>query len=175
MHGNGKYSKSTKVIFPNGEIHKFQEPIKVAELMMESPNSFVVNSKSLRIGARFSAMNADEDLEFACVYVMFPMKRVHSVVTSTDLGSLFLSAKKIGRIAPENVSTPPSMKLDDIEEEVSSLEFKRRASMCRSKKPLLDTIEEEQKYTLFLELNAISVFDVYKVQTIKVNFIHHIL
>ncbi|KAI3502945.1 hypothetical protein L1887_31356 [Cichorium endivia] len=141
-HRNGKYSKATKVILPNGEIRKFQEPVNAAELMLESPNSFVVNSKSLRIGARFSALNADEDLEFASVYVMFPMNRVNSVVTTSDLGSLFISAKKIGRIAPENEPTQPRLKLED-NEELVSLEFKRRASMCRSKKPLLDTIDEE--------------------------------
>ncbi|PWA91402.1 hypothetical protein CTI12_AA091110 [Artemisia annua] len=139
---NGSYSKATKVIFPNGEIHKFQDPIKAAELMLESPNSFVVNSKSLRIGARFSPLNADEDLEFASVYVMFPMSRVNAVVTTKDMGSLFITAKKNGRIAPETVPTPPRLNMEDIEE-LSSPEFKRRIAMCRSKKPMLDTIPEE--------------------------------
>ncbi|KAM0057729.1 hypothetical protein Hdeb2414_s0005g00161751 [Helianthus debilis subsp. tardiflorus] len=110
--------------------------------MLESPNSFVVNSKSLRIGSRFSALNADEDLEFATVYVMFPMSRVNSVVTAADLDSLFITAKKIGRVVPETVAAPPRLKLEEIEE--VSVEFKRRmTTMCRSKKPLLDTIEEE--------------------------------
>ncbi|KAF5778738.1 hypothetical protein HanRHA438_Chr12g0562291 [Helianthus annuus] len=140
-HQTRKTSTTTKVILPNGEILNFHEPIKAAELMLESPNSFVVNSKSLRIGSRFSALNADEDLEFATVYVMFPMSRVNSVVTAADLGSLFITAKKIGRVVPETVAAPPRLKLEEIEE--VSVEFKRRMTMCRSKKPLLDTIEEE--------------------------------
>nr|GEY93623.1 hypothetical protein [Tanacetum cinerariifolium] len=94
---NGSYSKDTKVIFPNGEIHKFQDPINAAEPMLESPNSFVVNSKYLRIGAR---------------------------------------------IAPETVPTPPRLNMKDITG-LSSPEFKRRITMCRSKKPILDTIAEE--------------------------------
>ncbi|KAI3665569.1 hypothetical protein L6452_44196 [Arctium lappa] len=144
-HQDRKFSRVTKVIFPDNEIRKYQEPIKAAEVMMESPNSFVVHSKSLRVGARFSALNADEDLEFASVYVMFPMNKVNDVITTADLGSLFITAKKIDgrRICMENAPTPPRLKLEDIEE-MSSLEFKRRISMCRSKKPLLDTIVEEQ-------------------------------
>lgn len=143
-HRIGKHSTATKVIFPDGEIHKFQEPVKAAELMMESPNSFVVNSKSLRIGTRFSALNADEDLEFASVYVMFPMSRVNSVITTADLGSLFITAKKNGRIVPEATPAPPRLNLEENEElSSSSTEYKRRILMCRSKKPLLDTIDEE--------------------------------
>ncbi|XP_071692170.1 uncharacterized protein [Rutidosis leptorrhynchoides] len=133
-------STATKVIFPNGEVHKFHEPIKAAELMLESPSSFIVSSKSLRIGARFCALNADEDLEFGIVYVMFPMNRVNSVVTTSDLGSLFITAKKMGRIAP--VPTQLKLNLEDIEE-LSSPEFKHRILMCRSKKPVLETIAEE--------------------------------
>ncbi|KAL8193745.1 hypothetical protein R6Q57_026437 [Mikania cordata] len=143
-----KHSNATKVIYPNGEIHKLQQPLKAAELMMESPNTFLVNSKSLRIGARFSALNADEDLEIASVYVMFPMNRLNSVVTTADLASLFLAAKsgssKIGsvRILPENAPTPPRLSLEETEE-LSTPEFKKMISMCRSKKPLLETIAEE--------------------------------
>ncbi|KAK1410379.1 hypothetical protein QVD17_36916 [Tagetes erecta] len=143
-----KHSKATKVIYPNGEIHKLHQPVKAAELMMESPNTFLVNSKSLRIGGRFSALNADEDLEIASVYVMFPMERLNSVVATADLAALFLAAKsganKIGnvRILPENPATPPRLSLDEIDE-LSSPEFKKMISMCRSKKPLLETIAEE--------------------------------
>ncbi|KVI08847.1 uncharacterized protein LOC112517819 [Cynara cardunculus var. scolymus] len=143
-----KHSKGTKVIYLNGEIRRVQQPIKAAELMLESPNTFLVNSKSLRIGARFSALNADEDLEIASVYVMFPMNRLNTVVATADLGALFLAvksgAKKIGnvRIQPENAPTPPRLSLENIEE-LSSPEFKHMISMCRSKKPLLETIAEE--------------------------------
>nr|XP_043635098.1 uncharacterized protein LOC122606204 [Erigeron canadensis] len=144
-----KHSNSTKVIYPNGEVRKLQQPMNAAELMLESPNTFVVNSKSLRIGTRFSALNADEDLEKASVYVLFPMNRLNSVVVTADLASLFLVAKKgngnkIGsvRVLPENAPTPPRLSVEDIEE-LTSPEFKQMISMCRSKKPLLETIAEE--------------------------------
>ncbi|KAG2715059.1 hypothetical protein I3760_03G059200 [Carya illinoinensis] len=170
----GKHSRATKVIFPGGEIRQFREPIKAAELMLEIPNFFLVNSSSLHIGRRFSALNADEDLEMANVYVMFPMKRLRSVVSAADMGVLFLTANSMaknsvsggkvrfflesgnapnmveGRTTDERMENEaahhvevPKLNLDDIEE-FSTPEFMHRLSMCRSKKPVLDTIAEDQ-------------------------------
>ncbi|KAL3525499.1 hypothetical protein ACH5RR_013871 [Cinchona calisaya] len=151
-------SHGIKVILPGGEIRHFYEPIKAAEPMLEKPGFFLVNTKSIQIGRRFAALNADEDLEICNVYVMFPMKRVNSVVTAADLGPLFVkantTAKRVSlkrvKILPEceEIVQPrpefavPKLNLDDIEE-FSTPEFKHRLSMCRSKKPLLETIAEE--------------------------------
>ncbi|CAI9766909.1 unnamed protein product [Fraxinus pennsylvanica] len=149
----GKHSGgAAKVIFPAGEIRKFYEPTKAAELMLESPNSFLVNTKSLQIGGRFSALNADEDLEMANVYVFFPMNRLNTRVTTSDMGTLFLTANSAAkrpvsivnmRILPECSEKPvPKLNLNDIEE-FSTPEFQHRLSICRSRKPLLETIVEE--------------------------------
>ncbi|GMI73439.1 hypothetical protein like AT3G03280 [Hibiscus trionum] len=161
----GKSSRSIKVILPTGEIRQFNAPIKAAELMLETPNFFLVNTQSLKLGRRFCPLNADEDLEFANAYAMFPMKRLNSSVTPGDLGALFLaanSAAKKGfggkvRILPEAAEddnfrgvsleseekiSKPKLNLDDIEE-FSTPEFRHRLSMSRSKKPLLETIAEE--------------------------------
>ncbi|KAG5623676.1 hypothetical protein H5410_008894 [Solanum commersonii] len=166
--GGNKQSRGVKVIFPSGEIRHFYQPIKAAEIMMETPNFFLVNTRSLHIGRRFSALNADEDLEMGNVYVMFPMKRLNSFVSAADMGALLLTANSVSkrmsigslRILPESSvaeteqiqiqiqgnyyekSTLPKLNLDDIED-FSSEEFNHRLSMCRSKKPLLETIAEE--------------------------------
>ncbi|KAL8123909.1 hypothetical protein AgCh_011784 [Apium graveolens] len=151
-----KQSRATKVIFPTGEIRQFYDPVKAAELMLECPNSFLVNSNALQIGRRFSALNADEDLEVATVYVLFPMMRLNSVVTSADMATLFLTAKRVSignaRILPE-ISMPtvehsseealPKLNFDDIED-FSVPEYSQRLSLCRSKKPVLETIAEEE-------------------------------
>lgn len=132
--------------------------------MLEKPNFFAVNTRSLQIGRRFSALNADEELEFSNVYVMFPMKRLNSTATAADMGALLLTANAAAkrscggkvRILPENINSnnynveeskgmeesQPKLELDDIEE-FSRPEFLHRLSMCRSKKPLLETIAEE--------------------------------
>ncbi|GLT41359.1 hypothetical protein SLA2020_154300 [Shorea laevis] len=87
----GKSSKSIKVVLPDGEIRQLFAPTKAVELMPETCNFSLVNSQSLKIGL-FSPLNADEDLEFANAYVMFPMKRANSTVTAADMGALFLAA-----------------------------------------------------------------------------------
>ncbi|XP_052196109.1 uncharacterized protein LOC127803713 [Diospyros lotus] len=147
----GKQARSARVVLPTGEIRQFQQPVKAAELMLETPNFFLVNSQSLQMGRRFSALNADEDLEMANAYVMFPMKRLNSVVTAADMGALFLAAnaKRVAgggyvRVLPEPrpPQAVPKLTLDDVEE-YSTPEFTHRLSMCRSKKPLLETIAEE--------------------------------
>ncbi|XP_058079791.1 uncharacterized protein LOC131227991 [Magnolia sinica] len=152
--GGGRRSNGAKVIFPEGKIRQFDEPMNAAELMLETPNHFLVNSQSLQIGRRFSALAADEDLEMGHVYVMFPMRRLNSVITPADMGSLLIitnSAVKWStggkaRILPETggprENEGPRLNLDDIEDEMVS-EFKARVSMCRSRKPLLETINEE--------------------------------
>ncbi|XP_059309758.1 uncharacterized protein LOC132060873 [Lycium ferocissimum] len=149
-----KNSKAARVVLPCGQIRQFREHVKAAEIMLENPNYFLVNSSSLNIGRRFSALSADEDLEFGNVYIMFPMKRVNSVVTASDMTMLLLAAnsapKRISngnvKISPESTpeSTPESMPESTPENEVFPVgqEMKYRLS-CRSKKPSLETIMEE--------------------------------
>ncbi|XP_073148103.1 uncharacterized protein [Henckelia pumila] len=152
-------TRGTKVILPSGELRRIHEPTKAAELMVETPNYFLVNAESLRVGRRFAALNADEDLEMGNKYVFFPMKRLNSAATAADMDRLSAAtspaAKRVGvRILPEcgdaagkqtveSVERVSALDLDDFEQ-FSALEMKHRLSVCcRSKKPLLETIVEE--------------------------------
>ncbi|XP_058088434.1 uncharacterized protein LOC131235309 [Magnolia sinica] len=161
-----KNSKGLKVILPSSEIRQFDQPTNAAELMLETPNHFLVNSESLHIGRRFSALAADEDLEMGHVYIMFPMRRVNSVITPSDMTGLFMAANSAmrrssgwkARILPDSSGSPqtsnvetqknwvenqgPRLNLEEIEDN-SIVEFKARLSMCRSKRPTLETITEE--------------------------------
>ncbi|KAK9091745.1 hypothetical protein Sjap_024922 [Stephania japonica] len=160
-------SKATKVVFPNGEVRQLREPTKAAELMFENPNYFLVNAQSLQIGRRFSALNADEDLEIGNVYVMFLMKKLNSVVTAADMGALFIVASSTAkrasggrmRILPEYSGSEagwscspenegPRLSLEGVDDGGDALvsEFQHRVSMSRSRKPMLETIVEESVY-----------------------------
>ncbi|XP_042506700.1 uncharacterized protein LOC122083087 [Macadamia integrifolia] len=94
-----KQSRCAKVITPIGEIKQLDGPINAAELMFENPNHFLVNSQSLHIGRRFSALNADEELEMGNVYILFPMKRLNSVITAMDMGVLLITANSAAKRA----------------------------------------------------------------------------
>ncbi|XP_068642096.1 uncharacterized protein [Aristolochia californica] len=166
----GRQSKGAKVITPDGDIRQFDCPINAAELMFETPNHFLVNSRSLKVGCRFAPLSADEDLEIGNVYVMFPMRRVNSVVTAADLGALLITANSAARrasagkarilpevgeaphlvAATEGFSRPqneaPRLNFDDLEDD-SVIEFKARLSLCRSRKPMLETIVEENVFS----------------------------
>ncbi|KZV46566.1 hypothetical protein F511_40659 [Dorcoceras hygrometricum] len=145
------------VIFPGCDVRRFDEPTKAAELMFDMPNFFLVNAKSLQIGERLTALNADQDLEMRNVYVFFPMKRLSSVVKTEDMGQLLLTASKENKrvhfgsvkVSPEcdrsndKDCSSPKLNLDDFEEYSMPEYFRHRMSMCRSKKPMLETIVEE--------------------------------
>uniref|UniRef100_A0A7N0TKR4 Uncharacterized protein n=1 Tax=Kalanchoe fedtschenkoi TaxID=63787 RepID=A0A7N0TKR4_KALFE len=150
-------SHSSRVLIPSGEMRQFREPTKAAELMMECPNFFIVNSRSLQLGKRFAPLAADEDLEFGNVYVMFPMRRVNSMVTAGDMAMLFMAANTAGkrlvggagggiRVSPEDGEVHGSkLNLEEVEgPTVNFEEFNmHRISVCRSRKPGLETIREE--------------------------------
>ncbi|KAL3644690.1 hypothetical protein CASFOL_009870 [Castilleja foliolosa] len=160
---NLKSPKSARVILPGGQIRQFRQPVKAAELMLESPNYFLVNSKSFHIGRRFSALSADEDLEFGNLYVMIPMRRLNSMVTAGDAAVFLVAAnsasKRISgggnsvRVSPETASATEGggsgengMSRLSLEE-VAAPEFRHRLAACRSKRPGLDTIVEEPVYS----------------------------
>ncbi|KAI3816549.1 hypothetical protein L1987_16250 [Smallanthus sonchifolius] len=138
-----KTSKAARVIFPTGEIRQFQDSVKAAEIMLDCPNFFLVNSQSLNINRRFSPLSADEDLESGNVYIMFPMRRASSIVTPGDMTVFWLTVnsapKRIsGRISPES-----ALGGDEARLVVDLPEFSHRLRVSRSKKPVLDTIKEE--------------------------------
>ncbi|KAH7571028.1 hypothetical protein JRO89_XS05G0242000 [Xanthoceras sorbifolium] len=162
-----KGNKAVRVVLPGGEIRQFRELVKAAELMLECPNFFLTNSRSLHIGRRFSALAADEELEPGNVYIMFPMKRVNSMVSAADLAALFMaansssssSAKRLlggaGGVGPSGEITRADQNDEDkgssvsleVDEGFPIPEFKYRVVSWRSRKPLLETINEEPVFT----------------------------
>ena len=162
-----KNTRAARVIFPTGEVKQYKEQVNAAELMLECPSHFLADSRSLHIGRRFSALAADEELEFGNVYIFFPMRRVNSVVTAADIAVPFMAAnsaaKRISggkiRVLPAEGGGGESQRGESgevkphsmgVENEVPRLSlegvesgFPNRLSYCRSRKPVLETINEE--------------------------------
>ncbi|KAK1423110.1 hypothetical protein QVD17_18405 [Tagetes erecta] len=143
---NNNNNKSTKVIFPSGDIRQYHDPVNAAEIMFECPNFFLVNSVSLYINKRFSPLSADEELDPGNVYVMFPMRRKNSMVTPADVWMAVNGVEKRmdWKICSESKECGDVKQplLDGIAE-LPEPEFSYRLVVCRSRKPLLDTIAEE--------------------------------
>ncbi|KAK1298485.1 hypothetical protein QJS10_CPB14g00289 [Acorus calamus] len=136
LTSNAIHSKmmETKVVLPSGEVRRLDNiQSNAAELMLDSPGHFAAAARSLVEGRRFSPLAADEELELGEVYVMFPMRRVDSFVTRADVGRVVLATaaaearrvQKGARVGPEAGA------------------FRQRLSVCRSRKPMLETIVEE--------------------------------
>lgn len=141
---------ATQIILPTSEIRHVSagSHTSAADLMLDFPGHFLVSSRSLLIGRRFLPLSADEDLEPGHVYVMFPMSRVNSLVNAADMGPLILAAGKAvrktsggtARVLPEVAPQPAAA---EEEEDESVTEFRNRLSLCRSRRPTLETIVEE--------------------------------
>nr|GEX10924.1 hypothetical protein [Tanacetum cinerariifolium] len=147
-----KTNKASRVIFPSGEIRRYREQIKAAEVMLECPSFFLVNSRSLNINRRFSPLSADEDLEPGNIYIMFPMRRVNSIITAADMAIFWMAGnnagKRIsGRVTPDVATSDDAMETVEVAEGQRMVfdvpEFSHKMVACRSRKPFLDTIMED--------------------------------
>ncbi|KAG6490409.1 uncharacterized protein LOC122004580 [Zingiber officinale] len=158
--GPGGGSRSAKVILPGGAVQRVEGPATAAEMMLNAPGHFVVDSQSMHAGRRFAPLAADEELEMGHVYAMFPMKRAGAVVTAADMAALLLAAQREVRreaggarvlpdrpmiVGPETENTAAAELGKGMEGAAAAEigEFKYRPSMCRSRRPNLETIHEE--------------------------------
>lgn len=152
---------SASVVLPGGEVRRVQGPATAAEFMLDAPGHFLVSSRSVHVGRRFAPLAADEELEAGQAYVMFPMKRANAVVSAEDMAALLVAARKevrrdtgggSARVLPDAAavgSLSPAESTSELGEESEGAaaaelgEFKYRSSLCRSRRPNLETIHEE--------------------------------
>lgn len=73
-----------KVILSTGEVYKYDEPITVAELMLEHPQQVVVEFQQVMNGKKPTPLPADKKLETKKVYLMLPIKRGKPVALSSE-------------------------------------------------------------------------------------------
>ncbi|XP_020105370.1 uncharacterized protein LOC109721949 [Ananas comosus] len=155
----GEARPATKVILPDGCVRRVDGRAAAAELMLDAPGHFLADVRAMQVGRRLAALAADEDLEIGHVYVMLPMKRLNAVVGAPDMARLLLAADMEARRASggsarvlpgsppqEEATTTTAMraKVDyETDDSIAAGEMKYRMSASRSRRPTLETIEEE--------------------------------
>ncbi|KAF3436531.1 hypothetical protein FNV43_RR23623 [Rhamnella rubrinervis] len=86
--GNSIFSRqphaTAKVIVSDGSVHEFDNPVTVAELMLEHPQHVVVEFQSAVTGKRPTPLPADNKLEMKKIYLMLPTKRGKPVSLSSE-------------------------------------------------------------------------------------------
>ncbi|GJM89679.1 hypothetical protein PR202_ga05890 [Eleusine coracana subsp. coracana] len=154
--------RCARVILPDGGVRQVPLPATAAELMMDAPGHFLVDARAAaRLGSRLAALAADEELELGGVYATFPMKRLGSPVAAADVARLAAAATREARRSAKvaNVvaacpaaeavaeeAPPRSLRLEEMVDDAAAAEIgvlKHRLSNARSRRPTLDTIQEE--------------------------------
>ena len=153
--------KCARVILPDGGVRQVPLPATAAELMMDAPGHFLVDARGAGLGARLAALPADKELELGAVYATFPMKRKGTPLAAADVARLAAAATREARrssakVANAVVVAPPAevvaeaaprlLRLEEMVDDAAAAEIcelKHRASNARSRRPTLETIEEE--------------------------------
>ncbi|KAK7344388.1 hypothetical protein VNO77_13921 [Canavalia gladiata] len=75
---------SGKIVLWDGSVHEFEEPLTVAEVMLEHPEQVVVEFNSAIKQKRPTPLPADKKLDMNKVYLMLPMKRGKPIGLSVE-------------------------------------------------------------------------------------------
>uniref|UniRef100_A0A0E0L5G2 Uncharacterized protein n=1 Tax=Oryza punctata TaxID=4537 RepID=A0A0E0L5G2_ORYPU len=152
--------KGARVILPDGGVRQVALPATAAELMMDAPGHFLADARAARVGDRLAALSADEELELGAVYATFPMKRLGTPLAPADMARLAAvatrEARRSAKVAAAVVTPPqndvvaedaPRLQLDEmVNDEAVAADmnvYKHRMSSARSRRPTLETIQEE--------------------------------
>ncbi|CAL4909457.1 unnamed protein product [Urochloa decumbens] len=160
--------RCARVILPNGAVRQVSLPATAAELMMDAPGHFLVDARGASVGARLAALPADEELELGGAYATFPMKRLGTPLAAADAARLAAAAAREARRSSAKVSSSsehaaavvaaapataeqvaeeaPRMRLEEMVDDAAAAELgalKHRLSNARSRRPTLETIQEE--------------------------------
>lgn len=74
MGNHISFHATTKIIYYDGSVQEFDQPITVAELMLDHPKHVVVEFHSAMNQKKPTPLPADKNLEMNKKYVMVPMK-----------------------------------------------------------------------------------------------------
>nr|AFK49072.1 unknown [Medicago truncatula] len=91
MGNHISFHATTKIIYYDGSVQEFDQPITVAELMLDHPKHVVVEFHSAMNQKKPTPLPADKNLEMNKKYVMVPMKPGKPVGLSAEDCSRILS------------------------------------------------------------------------------------
>ncbi|KAL5996348.1 hypothetical protein ACLOJK_026425 [Asimina triloba] len=79
---------AAKLVDSDGNLWRFAAPVKVAEVMLESPGHVVCHARHVSRTRRVSPMGADEELERGEVYLLLPMARMNSKASDEEMARI---------------------------------------------------------------------------------------
>jgi PADRE domain len=144
-------STGGKLIFSDGTIDKLTEPTTVAEIMLNHPNNYVIDSHLVPSkGTKLNPLPADHILEINKVYLLLPMTR--GKLSAEEARRILASSQPTKRlkrscsapISPVPTETERSLNftIPSILEDRPEFMSVNRQLSCKGWKPSLGTIVE---------------------------------
>ncbi|KAJ8620467.1 hypothetical protein MRB53_028996 [Persea americana] len=139
-------SVAAKLIDSRGNLRSIETPIKAAELMLEEPGHVICPAEELKRTRRVIAMKAEGELLAGKVYLLFPVSRVNSRVSESDMARIDAKKKKKKngkiRVFPEGEEVRVCLGGGDEKGEDDTGFIGHRKSNYRQWRPVLETINE---------------------------------
>ncbi|GLJ14957.1 hypothetical protein SUGI_0244090 [Cryptomeria japonica] len=87
-----QFLQTAKVIFFNGVMKEFREPIKAGEIIEQNPGYFLCHWDSLHIGKFMVSVNSKEELELGEFYFLLPLCKLQYVLSASDMAAMVFKA-----------------------------------------------------------------------------------
>ncbi|XVE48632.1 hypothetical protein DITRI_Ditri01bG0017400 [Diplodiscus trichospermus] len=83
---------TTKIIYPDGRLQEFRQPIKASFVLSQNPNCFLCNSELMYVNSRLPRVHEDEELQLDQIYFLMPLSKSQATISLQELCSLAIKA-----------------------------------------------------------------------------------
>ncbi|XVF00641.1 hypothetical protein REPUB_Repub04eG0018500 [Reevesia pubescens] len=83
---------TTKIIYPNGKLQEFRQPIKASLILSQNPNCFLCNSELMYVNSRLPQVPEDEELQLDQIYFLMPESKSQAPLSLQELCLLAIKA-----------------------------------------------------------------------------------
>ncbi|XVF68187.1 hypothetical protein PTKIN_Ptkin10aG0184300 [Pterospermum kingtungense] len=86
---------TAKVIYPDGRLQEFRQPIKASLVLSQNPNCFLCNSEVMYVNSPLPHVPEDEQLQQGQIYFLMPLSKSHAPLSLQELCSLAIKASTV--------------------------------------------------------------------------------
>ncbi|XWS55270.1 hypothetical protein CRYUN_Cryun10bG0160800 [Craigia yunnanensis] len=83
---------TTKIIYPDGRLQEFRQPIKASLVLSQNSNCFLCNSELMYVNSCLPHVPEDEELQLDQIYFLMPRSKSQAPLSLQELCSLAIKA-----------------------------------------------------------------------------------
>ncbi|GLJ14956.1 hypothetical protein SUGI_0244080 [Cryptomeria japonica] len=84
--------QTARILFFNGVMKEFREPIKAGEIIKQNPGYFLCHWDSLHIDKFMVSVNSKDVLELGELYFLLPLRKLQYVLSVSDMAAMVFKA-----------------------------------------------------------------------------------